>query len=193
MNVVSTFLSYLLIYKYAALFVIICVSSIVPLPVTTLLMAVGAFSIQGYFDFSTSLIIATIANIVGDIFDYGIFRKFGHALLRDKYARKYPYFVRLEQYFVEHTTLCIFASRIIGILGPPVNFLAGYSKTSFWKFLFLDCIGNTIYVFLFLVIGYGVGDEWSSLSGLVSTVSGIACVLLLLWIIGSIYLKKKNK
>lgn len=50
----SFLLSYLLVYKYTVLFLVIVSASFgVPIPATALIIAAGAFSAQGYLDFSS--------------------------------------------------------------------------------------------------------------------------------------------
>jgi len=47
------FLSYLLLYKYVVLFLVVATASFgLPVPATALMMAAGAFIAQGYFDFA---------------------------------------------------------------------------------------------------------------------------------------------
>ncbi len=193
MNYLGLFLSYLLLYKYVALFVIVFFAGIIiPLPINTLLMAVGAFSVQGYFNFNLSLIVATVSNVLGDMLDYWVFRRYGHAVLRQKYIDKYSYFLRLEEYLKAHVAVSILVSRVVGILGPPVNFLAGYLKINFGKFLFYDVVGNTAYVLIFLGLGYVVGDEWQNITSVVSLATGTILVLALLGVIWIMYRKKKS-
>ncbi len=192
MTYLGIFLSYLLLYKYVALFIIVFFAGIIiPLPINTLLMAVGAFSVQGYFSFTLSLVVATVSNVLGDMLDYWVFRRYGHAVLREKYANKYSFFLRLEDYLKRHTAISILVSRVVGILGPPVNFLSGYLKINFGKFLFYDVIGNTVFVLIFLIIGYLLGDEWQNITGFVSLASGTVLVLALLGVIWIVYRRRK--
>src|SRR6185369_5114107 len=130
-QILDFLLSYLLIYKYITLFIVVFSSAIIlPLPIDILMTAVGAFSSHGYFSFWWSLAVAVSANVSGDIIDYFIFKKYGHAVLQEKYVRKYSYFLKLEEYVKHHAGLTIFVSRFVGVLGPLVNFLAGYIKVS---------------------------------------------------------------
>ena len=60
-------------YRYTTLFTLIFLSAvIVPLPANTVLLAVGAFITQGYFDFGWAAIVALIANVLGDSVGYFI-------------------------------------------------------------------------------------------------------------------------
>ena len=69
--VLATTLSYLLIYKYLAFFVLLFLGSfILPLPDNLILLAVGAFASQGYFSFFLVLILAIITTTASDILGY---------------------------------------------------------------------------------------------------------------------------
>ena len=77
-NFVALLLSFLLLYKYWALFAVIFVAAVlVPLPTNSVLLAAGAFASQGYFSFWLSLAVAVGANIAGDCFDYFLARRYG--------------------------------------------------------------------------------------------------------------------
>jgi membrane-associated protein len=187
-SVISFLLSYLLLYKYITLFIFIFLAGlIIPIPVNILLVAVGAFSVQQYFNFSISLVVATIANVAGDTGAYFFFSRFGKDILRDKYIKKYSFFLHLEKYFESNAGVSIFVSRIVGIFGIPVNFLSGYSKTQFLKFVFFDVIGNIAFVLIFLSLGYVVGDEWVNISGFINTGMDIVSVIVLLIVIVTLY------
>jgi len=72
------FLSYLLVYKYLVLFLIVFLASLIlPLPATALIMAAGAFSSQGYFNFSEVLLVAFAGSVLGDCCGYFISFYFG--------------------------------------------------------------------------------------------------------------------
>ena len=183
-SLLSSILSYILLYKYATLFAVMVLAGIgAPLPIDILLTAVGAFTNQGYLGFLPALVIASAGNVIGDVIDYFIFRRYGHAVLREKYISKYSYFLRLERYVQEHAGLAIFVSRFVGILGPLVNFLAGFTKVSAERFIAFDILGNLCETGLLLGIGYLVGDAWSSVSSLVTLGEGLLLVAILIWIV----------
>ncbi len=189
---ISFFLSYLLLYKYITLFVLVFLAGlIVPIPINILLVAVGAFSSQQYFNFTASLIVGTVANACGDVGAYFFFSRYGHSILRDQYAQKYTFFVKLEEYFHLHTGLVITASRLVGLFGTPVNFLSGYMRVPILKFIICDLIGNFVFVLVFLSIGYVVGDNWTNISGFVNTGMWIITISLAIYVIYTIY--KKNR
>jgi membrane-associated protein len=190
---ISFLLSYLLLYKYITLFVLVFLAGlIIPIPVNILLMAVGAFSSQSYFSFTASLVVGTIANASGDTCAYLFFSRYGQKILREQYAQKYSFFVKLEEYFIRHTAFAIMASRLIGLFGAPVNFLSGYMRISAMKFILFDLIGNCIFVLVFLTLGYVMGDMWTTISGFVNTVTWIITIILFLYVVYSIYRKNRH-
>jgi membrane-associated protein len=177
---VGFFLSYLLLYRYITLFIIVGLAGFcIPIPMNILLMAVGALSLTGEFDLITSVGIAASANLLGDLAALYIFRHFGHRILHDQFAEKYSFFVKLEEFFKRNINLSIFISRIVGIFGTPVNFLSGYLKISVTRFVIFDFLGNFAYATIFLKIGATVGDKWLSVSEFVNTAMNVVAVVIL--------------
>jgi len=71
-----------LIYKYAAIFTIAFFGAIIlPLPVNAMLLAIGAFSSQGYLIYGGSLTAAVTGNVLGDVTDYLATRKYGEIII----------------------------------------------------------------------------------------------------------------
>ena len=185
------FLSYVLLYKYLALSLIIFSAGVsIPIPINLLLIAVGAFSSQSYLSFKISFIIAIVANVLGDIVSYLIFRKISHTILREKYVNKYSFFIRLENYFKKHTGSTILISRIIGPLGAPVNFLSGFFKIPLRTFAFFDFLGNILFVSIFLSLGFIVGAEWQVISVFVTSIMRFMLVSFLLLLLIILYGKQ---
>jgi membrane-associated protein len=191
-ELVTFFFNYLVLYRYATLFTIVFFAGLcVPIPMNVLLMGVGALSVQGHFNFSTALLLTVIANVSGDLVAFMFFRVYAHDILREKYVTKYPFFLRLEEHFKNHTYLAIFVSRIIGIFGTPVNFLSGMIKLNPFVFFTFDAIGNLVFAFLFLRIGYIVGENWITISKFVGTFMSVLSALIFILIIAFIFLKKR--
>ena len=141
--------SYLLLYKYVALFVFIFLAGIgLPIPSSTLLLAVGAFSSQGYFNLPLSLAIALIANILGDLFDYFLMRKYGTAILKKNYHKRFSFIVKLEkyikyldEYIKSHQRIAIFIIKIFGISKHRCKFFVGAYASTIQDLYSLRCPG----------------------------------------------------
>jgi membrane-associated protein len=190
---INLFISYILIFRYYMLFLVVYAGGVgMPIPVNVFLMAIGAFVEVGYFNFYGSFAVSLVANVMGDSTGYFLFRKFGHKILRDKYAAQYKFFNKLEKFFMKNQNLSIFVSRIIGIFCTPVDFLSGYMKIPYSKFLTFDILGNSVFVALFLSIGYFVGEKWIKASDLVSDFMGIISLVLIFYIIKTLFAKNEE-
>ncbi len=187
-------LSYLLLYKYIALFAVVYLSAVIlPLPSNAMLLAVGAFSSQGYFSFWVSLTVAVVANTLGDLTDYGIARKWGGAVVRVLRLNKLLFFRELEQELRSDAAVTVFTTRFAGALSAPANFLAGIALVPFGTFLWCDFLGNVIEPFAALFLGYLAGDHWNNFSGPLSIIAAIVAVLVMLFVLFRIHRKITGK
>lgn len=192
--------SCLLLYKYVALFVFIFLAGIgFPIPSSTLLLGVGAFSSQGYFNLPLSLSIALFANILGDLFDYFLMRKYGIAILKKNYHKRFSFIVKLEkyikyldEYIKNHQRTAIFITRFLGSASTVVNFLSGLTPVPFKTFILYDALGNFLSITFIVFLGFFISESWQSVAGIIGITSTIISVLVLL-ILAIIVIKKFSK
>jgi membrane protein DedA with SNARE-associated domain len=176
-GILAFLLSYLLVYGYAVLFVVIFVSGLLlPLPVNSLLLAMGAFASQGYFNFYVSLAVALCANVLGDLTGFLLARRYGPVVLKKFNVKPSHNFRRIESYIRSYAGTTIFFTRFVGAFDTAANILAGLSEVATSKFLFYDILGNLTIILPLLLLGYFVGDDWQSLSGVVEIGGGIVLV-----------------
>jgi len=184
-SIVIAILSFLLLYKYTALFVLsfIC-TFVVPLPSNVIVLVTGVFIGQGYFIFWPSLAISTIGGTLGDFFTFWLATRYGDRVIRFFWRKKRPdLFTRTEKYMSRNAGLTITISRFTGSLGLIVNLLAGLTPVKYKKFLLFDFIGNVLNVIFLFTIGYFVGVYWEKAAdtindvGVALTVAIIAYVL----------------
>lgn len=188
----SGLLSFLLVYKYPALFLIVFASAVfAPFPTDTMLVAVGAFASQGYFSALVSYAAALSANILGDILSYVLWKRYGKTIIREKYAQKYRFFEKIELYVKNYTGPTVFVSRFIGIMGPIVNFLAGWGRVRLRTFVFGSVFGNAINDGWPIVLGYIIGSQWENFSGLVEIFGAIVVLLAVVGTLIKIYFEKR--
>ncbi|MGB7957601.1 MAG: DedA family protein [Minisyncoccia bacterium] len=184
MDILATLLSWLLLYKYVALFAIVYSSALLlPLPTNAALLAVGAFSSQGYFNFWLSLVIAVTSNTLGDLTGYAVTRRWGETVTHALRLHKFRFFNRLADEFRTDAAITVFMTRFASSLSTISNFLAGLVKVPFSIFLFYDILGNFIEPGAALGFGYLVGDYWNSLSGTFETVTGTIAVAVVIFIL----------
>ena len=164
--VLESLLAFILVYKYAALFVITFVAAFfLPLPASTTLVAASAFAFQGYFSFPAVFGIALLGNIAGDNLGFFISKKYGEELLRLIGFKKIltsPNFHMLKEYTKTNTASLIFVSRFMTEIGPSVNVLSGIIGMSYRKSLFYEITGEASYVLLYSSIGYYLGSRWEN-------------------------------
>jgi len=177
MDILTAILSWLLLYKYVALFAVVYGGSVLlPLPVNAALLAVGAFSSQGYFNFWISLGIAVVANCLGDLTDYAVTRYWGETIIHTLRLDKFQFFKRLAEELRTDAPITIFLTRQAGYLSTIANFLAGLVEVPFRTFLLYDFLGNIVEPMVALSLGYLVGDYWNIFSGSFSLATSIVAV-----------------
>lgn len=194
----SFFLSYLLVYKYAVLFSVIFVASFgFPIPATALLMAAGAFAAQGYLDLYSIFICGFFASILGDITGYLVSFRYGRDVLMRigfKNLLISQRFQALETIFSHHSSYTIFSSRfIVSTLGPTVNILSGLTKIDYKKFLLYDISGEFFYASIFTCLGYIFGDQWETIVQISEDTTTILVLIVLLIVIFSILWRVRNE
>jgi undecaprenyl-diphosphatase len=184
MDILAALLSWVLLYKYAALFAIVYSAALLlPLPANATLLAVGAFSSQGYFNFWLSLTIAVVANTLGDLTGYAVTRRWGETVTHALRLHKFQFFNRLADEFRTDAAVTVFMTRFASSLSTISNFLAGLVKVPFRTFLFYDILGNFIEPGVALGLGFLVGDYWSSFSGTFETATGIVAVAVIIFVL----------
>ena len=189
----TLFLSYILLYKYGALFVIIfAIAIVVPLPANIFLLAAGAFSSLGYLSLPIALVVALVANTAGDAVDFLLARKFGPRILAFFRVKERVGVTRIEAQLRDHARLTIFVSRFAGPLDLIVNLSAGVAHVSFKTFLLYDFLGNLISNVLVLGVGYFAGISWQNFSGTVDLVSTIILVVVAILFIARYFIKKRK-
>ncbi len=184
MDILAALLSWLLLYKYAALFAIVYSAALLlPLPANATLLAVGAFSSQGYFNFWLSLAIAVAANVLGDLTGYAVTRHWGETVTHALRLHKFRFFNQLAEEFRTDAAVTVFITRFTSSLGTISNFLAGLVEVPFKTFLLYDFFGNIVELGAVISFGYLVGDYWSKLSDTFEIVTGIIAVAVTMFIL----------
>ena len=193
MNFLATIiLPYLLLYKYWAIFGITFVAALaLPIPPGTLLMASSAFASQGYFSFGYVVLYGALGNILGDNLGYWLARIYGHAALRKigfKRILDSDRYRGIERRVKERPGVFIFLSRFEVFSNLSVNLIAGLGKVPYPTYLLYEIIGEGLQVAIYSAIGYFFGDNWQTISAILSNFFMI--ILLLLILITIIFWKK---
>ena len=189
----TSLLSFLLLYKYFALFVcVFSVAIIVPLPINALLLATGAFASFGYFNIFISLAVAVFANVLGDVIDYALARYYGPRIFEKFHIKKHYYFERLEHGVRTHAALTVFITRFVGPLDLFVNFFAGSIGIPTTTFVLFDFLGNGLSNIIILGLGYLAGNYWQSYSGIVDTAGSVLLVAIILFLVVRVFIRRRR-
>lgn len=186
-------LSYLLLYKYIALFIIVFFGSVImPLPLSPLLLATGAFASFGYFNIAVSIILVVLANVSADMLDYLIAKHYGQTVFEKFKVKKNYYFENLEHNIREHASMTIFITRFVGPLDILGSLFAGSIGIPITTFIFYDFLGNVLSNCIPLMIGYFAGSYWQNFSGLINIIGSILFIAVILFLIIQVFLRRRR-
>lgn len=191
--ITTLILSYLLLYKYLALFIVVLLVAIaLPLPANVFLLAAGAFSSLGYMNAPIALAVVLVANVLGDVIDFLLARWIGPKIIRFFKISDHHTLVRIQKQLREHAPSTIFLSRFVGPLDLIVSLSSGIAEVKFTTFLLYDFLGNTLSNVAVMAVGYFAGISWQSFSGTVDLISGIGLVVVIIILIIIYFVRKKK-
>lgn len=177
-------LSWILIYRYEAVFVISFLSSLgVPLPAGGSIVAGSAFAYQGYLNIYWLLFVGTSGNIIGDLTMYWLMRRFGKKILRKVGLKKFadsPLLQNVENTVDTYSALVIIASRFQDQATTLVNIISGLGKMRVKRFLLYISIGDILQILFFASIGYLFADNWQAVYSATGQFSWVIALLLAL-------------
>ncbi|KHL11220.1 UNVERIFIED_CONTAM: membrane protein [Mumia flava] len=146
-----------------------------PLPSEVILPLAGFTASAGKMNLAAAMIWTTIGSVVGALALYGLGLWFG----RDRLIRivdRLPLVQvadveRTEAWFARHGTKAVFFGRFIPIFRSLISIPAGLERMRLPVFLLLTTAGSAIWNVLFIMLGYGLGENWERVSEIVSTYS----------------------
>lgn len=152
------------IWIYAVLFIIIFLETglvVTPfLPGDSIIFASGALAAIGAMNVMSLLIIFYIAAVLGDNANYYIGKKIGSGVMEKekvKFINK-NYLIKANNYYEKHGAITIVLSRFIPIIRTFAPFVAGITKMNYRSFIKYNLIGGALWVLLFLVGGFALGN-----------------------------------
>ena len=190
----SSLLSFVLLYKYWALSVIIFSGALIlPFPANALLVAMGAFASQGYANIFVVLFLAIFTNVLGDCFGFFLTYKYGQKII-DKFIPQWDAKIfHVEKFLRNYAFGTIFLTRIAGPFEPYVNFLSGVIGVSFRKFLLAGFLGNTLSIAFFVVAGYILGNYWQEFINDMWVIGAAVFIMFLIYLAYKTIKKRQTK
>ena len=186
-NLLLLLLSLLQNYGYLALWITVFVAAVgIPIPITPVLLAAGAFASTGDFNVALLFILSFSALICGDNAGYLIGRIWGSkALNRLEHSKRWnrlipPRTIRRSRIYFRHRGgWAIFFSRFIfTALGGVINLFSGSELYPYRYFLICDTSGEALGALIPLLLGYLFGASWEAVGDVLGYSS-----FLILWLL----------
>lgn len=168
-NILGILLTLILNYGYPIIFVIIFVGYLgLPISLNVILLAAGAFAVDGTLNIYFLIPFITISALFGDVFNYYLGKKFGH-LLVNKFTNKLGLTEKrlaiVDGSMDKWGIWSIFFTRwLFTPIGIPVNIIAGMRKYSLKKFIAFAGCGELIWASIYISLGYFFGTNWYAFS-----------------------------
>ncbi|GAC1405760.1 MAG: hypothetical protein NVSMB49_25180 [Ktedonobacteraceae bacterium] len=180
-----TLLTWLQMYGYPMLWVCICVASVgLPLPISLVLLAAGAFAALGDFNIFLLALVAVTASVSGDSLSYLLGRRIGTPIFdwlahSKRFRLLTPqHLTQAQDYFTRRGAWAIFLSRFLfSGLGSVINLLAGAERYPYRRFLLFDFSGEVLGASIPLILGYIFGASWEAVGDIMGASSGFAIAL----------------
>ncbi len=197
-NLLSLLLTFLQTYGYIALWITVYVAAVgIPIPITLLLLAAGAFAALGDFNLALLFVVSFSALICGDNTGYWIGRIWGSRALNwiersKRWNRLIPpqRIVQSRQYFRLRGGWAIFLSRFLfSALGGIINLLSGSELYPYRYFLLFDSSGEALGAIIPLMLGYVFGASWEAVGDVLGYSSFLILSLLIVIILVSRLIK----
>lgn len=154
-------------WVYLILFLIIfCETGLVVtpfLPGDSLLFVAGALAASnttGDFNIIILNLLLIVAAILGDGVNYFIGRFFGERLFSNPNSKifKQSYLEKTHQFYAKHGGKTIILARFVPIVRTFAPFVAGMGHMNYKHFASFNVIGGVVWVALFTLLGYFVGN-----------------------------------
>ena len=148
---------------YVLLFIIIfCETGLVVtpfLPGDSIIFACGALAAVSGMNILVLIVVFFSAAILGDGTNYLIGKKLGERLVNsnNRFIKK-SYIDKAQSFYEKYGSKAIFLARFVPIVRTFAPFVAGIGNMCYKKFGVFNIIGGTIWVSLFLSLGFFFGN-----------------------------------
>ena len=148
--------------------VIVVLETVVPVIPSEVVLTLGGFAAsRGQFAVVPTILVATVASVIGAWLLYGLAAYFGpeplHALVR-RYGRWAHVSERdlesAERWFARWSGLAVMACRCLPVVRVLISIPAGFERMSFMSFTVATTAGSLIWNAIFVGAGFLLGEQW---------------------------------
>lgn len=130
-----------------------------PVGASLMVIAVGAFSQQGYFPWSLMAALGLLGAVLGDALSYGM-GYYGRDWVERRFNSSNSW-NSAQLYFDKRAWVAIYLTRfLVTALAIPINLIAGGSGYKFRRFLLYDILGEMTWLLVYGGLGFMFGSQW---------------------------------
>ncbi len=154
-------------YGYWAMFITMVLENAnIPIPSEVVLGFSGYLIAQGVFEMYTTMVVATLAGVVGSVISYWLGEWGGRPLLI-KYGRYIFFnehkFELAEKMFNKYGGAAVFFGRLLPGIRTFISFPAGIARYPMGRFILWTVLGTIPWTILLVWLGVKLGEHWQDL------------------------------
>lgn len=191
-------ISFLTDWGYTALFICMVLENMnIPIPSEIILGFAGFLVSQGVFTFWPTIIIATIAGLVGSLGSYYIGHRGGRELILRHTAKggmTAKKMIAAKDWFETYGAIAVFTGRLLPGVRTFISLPAGIAQFPLPEFTLLTIAGTVPWTIFLVYMGDILGENWKLLLSYKLEIALVCVVLCVFIALGfHLYQKRKNK
>lgn len=168
---------------------------IIIIPSEFILATGGILAAKGIFNFWLTFLVGLLGSVFCAIVIYFMGYYGGHAFVK-KYGK---YFFMKENdvsksnnWYSKYGLIAALVGRNIPIVRTLISLPIGIARLSFSKFVLYTTIGSIPWTFVFVYVGYSLGNKWTIIKDIIDRLKIPIIVLLIIYLLSKIYCKIKK-
>jgi membrane protein DedA with SNARE-associated domain len=158
-------------WGYSGIFCLMVLeSSSLPVPSEVVLPFSGYLVSVGQLNFWVTVVVATVAALIGSLIDYYIGLKGIEALTKRKILGRALFsedqLTFASKWFNRYGSLMIFLARFVPGIRTLISFPAGAAKMHLAKFVVITTAGCLLWNTLLIYVGYYLGTNWTEVASI---------------------------
>ena len=166
---------------YLILFISAYVENIFPPIPGDVVTVLGAYLVAtGKLGFWGVYLTTTFGSVLGFFSMYLIGLKFGRSFVNSKFISKIfneKHIKKVELWFAKYGNMVIAANRFLSGTRSVISLFAGFFHLNWISVLSLSALSALIWNGLLIYVGYLLGENWQSISGIISEYNKIVLAL----------------